>query len=115
MSIRDRTCNNASLRYILSFLSFFLSINDAIVVTVSQHQHQEEESCFFFEFFPLRESESRCFHRRRRSVKSSQQKKSKGRNVTLFVQFTENDHADSENVIVWWKNYRISFFCFFTE
>jgi len=71
MSIRDRTCNNASLRYILSFLSFFLSINDAIVVTVSQHQHQQttfeeeevEESCFFFEFFPLRESESRCFHR----------------------------------------------------
>jgi len=34
------------------FLSFFLSINDAIVVTVSQHQQttfeEEEESCFFF-------------------------------------------------------------------
>jgi len=59
--------------------------------------------------------DSGCRRRRRRS-ESSQQKKSKGKNVTLFEQFTENDHADWENVIVWWKSYRISFFfCFFTE
>jgi len=88
-------------------------MNDAIVVTVSQRQHQQHlKFCFFLNFFFLSRSLGLSLGS---VVQVVTTKESKGKNVTLFEQFTENDHADWENVIVWWKSDRISFFCFFTE